>query len=163
MKEMKETDWVWPHLVISFVSCLHLGSLLVASCCGFIIGLCQRNRDCNLDAGIVGPFTLAQLRCQTCYCKNKRQSCKGTALFLSTSSKRHGHTVGRDVLFLGRLSPSETLAYKNSSFGEFQIYYIFIIRVTLNTELDTLWLSPGNRSILTNDTLAERGGPCAST
>ena len=39
--------------------------------------------------------------------------------------------------------------------------------VTLNTEFDTLWLSPGNfqsaGSILTNDTLAERGGPCPST
>ena len=37
--------------------------------------------------------------------------------------------------------------------------------VTLNTKFNTLWSSPGNftsaGSILTNDTLADRGGPWA--
>ena len=44
---------------------------------------------------------------------------------------------------------------------------IYIIRVTLNTEFDTLLLSPVNfqsaGSILTNDTLAERRGLGASS
>ena len=44
---------------------------------------------------------------------------------------------------------------------------IYIIRVTLNTEFATLWLLPGKYTsavaILTNDTLADRGGHWAST
>ena len=42
-----------------------------------------------------------------------------------------------------------------------------LIRLTLNTGFDTLWLSEGNFKtagpILANDTLAERGGPGASS
>ena len=44
---------------------------------------------------------------------------------------------------------------------------IYIIRVTLNNEFDTLWLLPGNftfaASISTNDPLVDRGGHLAST
>ena len=46
-------------------------------------------------------------------------------------------------------------------------YNNYTVHVTLNTEFDTLWLSPGNfqsaGSILTNDTLLDRRGPWAST